>query len=289
MWASFLLLLQSGCIPVAGDRILAADLAPFAEPFRRLDGSAFVAYAPLPGLERRWTRRELQALVPGVEEKEFPHSLCVIRAAAPLREGEVAAAMRASLPADARMEIVRLPRWPLPAGRLEFLLSGLRRSASPGRYQWKGRLIPHGGGRPVPVVAEVRLELVRPVLIARRRVEAGAVIDAGALALEERDAGLPEPPPAADPSAFSGWRTRRALEEGRPVRVQDLIPPEAARAGEMILLTAETEGARVAVQAQALTAGRIGQRVIVETRWNRRKIEARMIAPGRAVAERGRR
>ncbi len=94
MWVSFLLLLQSGCIPVAGEKIVAADLAPFAEPFRRLDGSAFLAYAPLPGLERRWTRRELRALVPGAEETEFPASLCVIRAAAPPQAGEIAAAMR---------------------------------------------------------------------------------------------------------------------------------------------------------------------------------------------------
>ncbi len=183
---------------------------------------------------------------------------------------------------------MRLPGWPLPAGRLEFPLSGLKRSAVPGRYQWKGRLIPHGGGRPVPVAAEVRLELVRPVLVSRQRVEAGAVI-AAALVLEERDVGLPAPPPPEDPATFAGWRARRALEAGRPVRVQDLIPPAAARAGETILLTSETDGARVAVEAQALTAGRVGQRVIVESKWNGRRIEARMTGPGRAVAEGARR
>jgi flagella basal body P-ring formation protein FlgA len=286
VWISFLLFLQGGCIPVAGDRILAADLAPFAEPFRRLDGNAVIAYAPLPGLERRLTRREMRAAAGAGSEADLPDSLCVIRAAGPLEPDGIAAAMRASLPDDASLEILGASVWPVPAGRLEFPLSGLRRTAVPGRYRWKGRLVPHGGGPSVPVAVEIRLRLRRLVLVTRDRLEAGAELTEQALVLEERDVELPAPPVAPDPASFAGWRSRRSIEAGQPVSGRDLIPPAAARAGQTVTLIGEGESARVAVEARALTAGRVGDRVLVQSGWNGKRIEARLVGPGRAVAER---
>lgn len=286
VWIPILLFLQGGCIPVAGDRILAADLAPFAEPFRRLDGNTVIAYAPLPGLERRLAKRELRAAIGVGSEAGLPDSLCVVRAASRPLEGEIADAMRGSLPPDVRLEILRAPSRPLPAGRLEFPLSGLQQTAVSGRYRWKGKVVPHGGGRSVPVAVEVRLLLRRPVLVARRRVEAGAELTEETLAVEERDVGLPALPAAQVPTSFSGWRARRAIESGQPVSSRDLIPPVAARAGQTVTLIAEGNSARVAVAARALTAGRVGDRVLVQSGWNGKRIEARLVGPGRAVAER---
>lgn len=286
MWLPVFLLLQGGCIPVAGDRILAADLAPFAGPFRGIDGNTFVAYAPLPGLERRLTRRELGAVVRGIPRADLPESLCVVRAASRLEAAGIAAVLRPLLPKDAELEILRVPDGRLPAGRIEFSLSGLRRFAPPDRYQWKGRIVPHGGGRSVAIVAEVRLRLRRPVLVARQRMEAGTVIEPSLLALEVRDVGVPVPPDAPDPGSLGGWRTRRTLEAGEPVAVRDLIPPAGARAGETIVLTAKARGMTITVEGRALTAGRIGDRILVESLWNGKRIEARLIGAGRAVAER---
>jgi flagella basal body P-ring formation protein FlgA len=130
------------------------------------------------------------------------------------------------------------------------------------------------------------LVLNREVLVARQRVEAGTVIEPGMLELEVRDVGFPAPPPPADPGSLAGWRARRDLEAGETVRTRDLFPPAAVRAGERVFLIAQSESARVTVEARALTAGRIGDRVILQSGWNGRRIEARIIAPGRALAER---
>lgn len=286
MWIAMLLILESGCVPVSGDRIVAADLAPFIEAFRSLDPGRVVAYAPLPGLQRRLTRRELLAAAGSATGAgQLPVSICVVRAAGRIDVAEVAAAMRKSLPADAELEILRAPAWPLPAGRPEFPLTGLRRLAGTGAFQWKGRLIPHGGGRSTPVAVEVRVRLQRPVLVARRAIAAGTVLDAGDLATELRGVGLPPPAAAPDPGAYSGWRARRAIAAGQVVSARDLAPPLAAKPGAAITLIAESQGARVAVEAEAITAGRLGEYLLVKSRLNGKRIRAKLTAPDQAVAE----
>ncbi len=286
MWLAFLFLLEGGCIPVAGDRILAADLAPFVEAFRAVDGRAFVAYAPAPGIERCLSRRELAATAGGrAAAPTLPESVCVVRASVQLDVAAVAEAMRTALPADAELEMLHVPSWPLPAGRLEFPPHGLRRTPQEGVYFWKGRLVPHAGGRTAPVAAKVRIRLQRPVLVAGRDIEAGEMVREGDLIIAERDVGLP--PPAAVPASgsYAGWKARRRLEAGRPVLPSALQPPPAAHAGGEIVLTSEVGAARVSLAARAATGGRLGDSILVASPLNGARIRARLTAAGQAQAE----
>jgi flagella basal body P-ring formation protein FlgA len=282
------MVLQSGCVAVAGDRILAGDLAPYVQAFAGLDPQTVIGYAPLPGLERRLTRNDLQrALGEQGSAGNLPASLCVVRLATRVDAEVVRKEMQARLPEDAQLDLVEWSSAALPAGRPEFALTGLRRTPEPGRYIWRGRWIPDRGGRSAPIAAVVRIRLSRPVLVAARDLAAGEALAHGDLKTEVREVALPAAPAAAEVRDLSGYRTRRPIAAGQAVEPAYLVPPEAARAGQPITLVCESGAARIAVEAQALTAGRLGGVILVKSPLNGKRVRARLDGPGRAVAVEG--
>jgi flagella basal body P-ring formation protein FlgA len=273
---------------VAGDQILAGDLAPYLPAFSRLDPKTVLGYSPLPGLERRLTRGDLQRALGAAEDvaAEFPSSLCVVRKVSRLDPEIILKAMRARLPVDARLELLQWPSAALPEGRPEFAPSGLRKMPEPGRYVWRGRWVAEPGGRSSPIAAVVRIRLTRPVLVAARDIATGEVLGTGDLRTEERDVVLPEETVPLGVHDFSGYRARRPIAAGQAVHAAHLVPPEAARAGQPVTLICESGAARIAVEAQALTAGRLGEVILVKSPLNGKRIRAKLTAPGRAIAER---
>jgi flagella basal body P-ring formation protein FlgA len=285
MWTAFLLLLPSSCVTVAGDRILAADLAPSVRAFESLDPQTVVGFAPLPGLERRLSRSELvRVLGQGTAAQDLPPSICVTRSSRPVDPEWIRRAMRAVLPEDAELELLQWPESPLPAGRPDFALAGLRAAAEPGRYNWRGKWISDSGARSMPLAATARIRLRRPVLVATRALEAGAVVTPDDFALDWREVVLPPPPAPAEPSSLAGYKVRRPLQAGQTVEPGSLVPPQAARAGETVTLVCESGAARIALEAQVLTAGRLGDVILVKSPLNGKRLRARLEAPGRAVA-----
>ncbi len=287
MWMPLLLLMQSGCVAVSGDQIRAGDLAPFVAALSNLDPQTVIGYAPLPGLERRLTRSDMRRAVgASAAFPELPASVCVVRAASSMGAGEILSAMRAALPEDAELHLLDWTAAPVPSGRPEFSMTGLKRTAEPGRYVWRGRWIPEQGGRSIPVAARVRIRLRRPVVVAARAVESGAVLAPEDLAVEQRDVPLPPGPAQPEPRTLAGYRTRRPLAAGQPVELAQLIPPPAARAGQTVTLICQSGTARILLEAEALTAGRLGDVILVKSPLNGKRLRARLEGPGRAVAER---
>ena len=94
--------LAADCVPVSGDRILAADLGRAVPAFAALSPELSLGYAPAPGARRTFSAAELARLAkrygvtadPGVEA-------CVIRPARILTCEQVAAVMQARLPMPA--------------------------------------------------------------------------------------------------------------------------------------------------------------------------------------------
>jgi len=289
MLAAFLFLLQTGCVAVHGDRILAGDLAPALPAFKTVDAGLVLGYAPAPGIERWMTRRELgRALKGKVMPSELPARLCVVRASRKVSPAEVAAAMRRALPAGVKLELIQTPDGSLPEGDLGFALSGLRQAGEPGLYHWRGRLTLAGSGRSVPFPVTVRILVRREVAVARRHLAAGETIADGDIATEFREEAFwpdRKAPPAA---SFLGWRVRRDLAPGQVVEARQLIAPVAAKAGDRIALVVERGAARLSMEATVLTAGRVGDLVLIRTPLHRRRLRARVAAPGMAILEEGR-
>lgn len=272
------------CIEVAGDRILARDLAHVVPAFERVDPSAVVGYAPNPGLVRWLLRSELSAVLgAGMPEADLPHRICVVRKARVPGNDELLEAMRKVLPADAEVTLVRAPSLPIPAGAIEFHTSGIRSSGLPGIYTWKGRIVPSGNGRSVPVTVVVRIRLERVVLVAGRTVAAGSLITAGDLQKEVREVGWPPPQPIEEGQTFEGWKARRRLEAGTILDPDWLAPPLAVKRGEKVTLVAEQQGAVLRTETTALTGGRAGDLIFVRSPFSSRRIRARLVRMGEAL------
>ncbi len=287
MWVPLLFLFQAGCIAVSGDRILAGDLAPSVAAFSSIDPHSVIGYAPLPGLQRRLTRSELRhALGSRGADADLPASLCVVRRASRIRPEAIRSAMQAALPEDAALELIDWTAAAVPAGQASFSLAGLRRTAEPERYVWRGLWMPEGGGRSIPIAARVRIRLRRPVLVAARALEPGIALGPGDVTTQWRDLAFPLGPAQPDPRSLAGYRTRRPIAAGQPVDVAQMIPPPAARAGQTVTLTCASGKIRVSVEAEALTGGRLGDVILVKSPLSGKRLRARLEGPGRAVAER---
>src|SRR5581483_1039988 len=123
---------QSGCVQVAHDRILLSDITPAVPALSsRPAGSQFIGWTPVPGSRRTITSRELLRTTrrEGLALSEGDvRDVCVERAVAPLNATEIGAALsRVPEVAGAEIEIVDFSRVNVPAGRLEFSISGLGR------------------------------------------------------------------------------------------------------------------------------------------------------------------
>jgi flagella basal body P-ring formation protein FlgA len=288
MLALFLFLVQAGCVAVHGDLIHAGDLAAAWPVFETFDANLVLGYAPSPGIERWLTRQELgRALEGKAPLSALPARLCVVRASRKITSGEIAAAMRRALPAGAKLEVIRTPDAPLPEGVPEFPLSGLRQAGEPGLYWWRGRLRLADSGRSVPFAAAVRILVEREVAVARRHLSAGETIAEGDIATVVREEGFWPDRKAQPAASFLGWRVRRDLAPGQVVEARQLVPPVAAKAGDRIALVVERGGARLSLEATAVTAGRVGDHVLLKTPLHQRRLRARILAPGLAILEEG--
>lgn len=280
----FLLALQTACVEVAGDRITAGDLAPVIAAFQRLDSATSLGYSPAPGIVRWLGRREMAvALGAAATPAELPPRICIVRKTVKPSEEALATAMKKVLPPDASLSILRLPAADVPEGEHQFPLSGIRSAGQHGVYCWTGRVLPAGGGRSVTLAALVQIRLHRRVLIAQRSLPAGSIITAGDLAAEIREVGWPPPPEAPDPAALEGWKTRRSLEAGQVVDHRWLVGPLTARPGSPVVLAVERAGAKLRIETQALTGGRLGDTILVKGPFAATKLRARLTGPGEAV------
>ena len=148
-----LLLLFAICLPlpageavsieVERDRLTAADLARVIPQWKKLDGSQVIAYAPLPGVERRVSRRQLirwadqHGLKLNIED--LPEAVLVARRMRKLRAEEAlrtvtgAVSQRYQLPVEKlRVRLHGFSEALVPAGKLSFEIRGsLRRLNQP--------------------------------------------------------------------------------------------------------------------------------------------------------------
>lgn len=285
MWKA-IFLLQS-CLAVPGDRILARDLAPHLPALAAAVPETFLGFAPLPGVERRLTRRDLERAVgAGGISSDLPPFICVVRAGQVIREDQLRPAMQTILPADAELEVIRSSPAIAPPGRPQFAISGLRGSAEPGLYVWRGQWIPESGGRSVALAVQVRIRLRRQIVVAARNIEPGTELAPGDWVAEVRDVAVPFKNPLPEEFRLAGSKSRRRIAAGEPLRPADLISPQVVRAGEVLTLISGAGAARIAVEVQALTSGRLGDIILVKSPLNGKRLRARLADHGLAIAER---
>lgn len=290
----FLSPLAAECGRVAGDRILAGDLARVAPQFSAVEAGTEVGYAPALGVRRVMDAAELQALARrfGIAAAAR-QGVCFERESRTLDRTDVAAAVEREVRAwpegeRIRWELVDHSSFPVPEGTLEFSRRGVAlpaRGVTAGPVLWRGVVRPAAGAG-FPVWARVRLSVRRPVLVAARVIEAQSPLTAESVRVEEREEF---PLWAAPLAALEGGAriARRTIRNGEAIFPAMLAAPRDIERGALIEVTVENGGAHLTVTGRAETAARRGDTVLVRNPETGRRFQARASGPNQAVLRLG--
>lgn len=269
----------AGCLPVMGDRILAADMAQAVPGFAGIAPDVFLGFAPAPGGRRiynspelaRLARRYGLSLEPGVEA-------CFVRPVETLTPERVMAALASTLPA-ARIEVVDFSRQPVPAGALRFPVAGLQTDpSSHAPLLWRGQVCA-AGRDDFPVWVKVRLKVSGKRVVAREWLAAGKPIDLAQIREEpyEGTPGLPEL------SQVVGWIARRPIPAGAVIERQWLDEPADVMRGERVRLEIRSGQAVVWMDGEAQASGRRGELIGIRNLSNGRILRATVIGRDSAL------
>ncbi|MFG0283651.1 MAG: flagellar basal body P-ring formation chaperone FlgA [Phycisphaerales bacterium JB039] len=132
----------------------------------------------------------------------------------------------------------------------------------------------------------VELELRRRTATTRRALGRGEIIEAADVAIDE--AWLAPDVAAAPPGEVIGAVARSSIEAGHIVLATDVEAPVVIERRDRVLVDIVSGSILMQVKMRALEDGRIGDVIELESmepdRRDRRRLEARVNGPGRAVA-----
>lgn len=119
--------------------------------------------------------------------------------------------------------------------------------------------------------AESATYLVAARDLARDEVLTAADIER--VALPEGEAG-----PQDGPATLVGWRTRRVIAQGEPLRPPGVSPPDLVRAGETVHAVYQGRSVVLRIAGTAAGSAAMGERVLVRVDA-RRRLEGVVIGP----------
>jgi len=271
------------CVPVSGERILAADMARVVPAFAGLAPELALGFAPSPGSRRVYNAAELVrlakryglALEPGA-------AACFVRPMETLTRERVAAALKKVMPA-AQIEIVDFSRQPAPPGELQFPADGLDvEPSSHAPLLWRGA-IRAAGQDDFPVWAKVRIAVRGTRVVAVAALLPGRPIAAGQLRVESYDG----PPGLPDLADVIGRAPRRFIPAGTVIERPWLDAPSDVYRGEDVCVEVDSGSARVLLEGQAQSSGRRGEVIAVRNPANGKILHATVTARGRVLVATG--
>jgi flagella basal body P-ring formation protein FlgA len=201
----------------------------------------------------------------------------------PLDPSDIVQAIQRTLP-GARVEVLEYSRRPVPAGRLEFELEGLRRSGADAL--WNGRVL-FGAGRRFPIWARVRVTQTVHCVKAAAELHPGQPVEASQLAVETVEA-FPEPNTCAGSiQEVEGRLPRRRISAGTTLRGAWLGPPKDVLRGEVVQVEAVAGGARLESEGIAEASASRGESVPVRNPVSKKVFKARVEARGKVTVGKG--
>jgi flagella basal body P-ring formation protein FlgA len=261
-------LLASECIRVSSNAIAVGDLAGAVPLLRSLDPKTVIGFTPVPGVERILSTRELLAIArqQGLQPEagvQVP-SVCVERAAYPIDPEQLDRVLQTALGVPAaHLVVLDFSRQPVPAGRMEFSISGLNKppdDAPSSPIIWRGRLV-YEGQRSLSIWAKVRVTVERGALIASEQIPAGSEVGAGQVEMRVAEE-FPFSLPALDSvSQAVGKTTRRTIPAGQRIAAAALMETSDVVRGATVRVEAIDGQALLTLDAVAESSGRKGDQV----------------------------
>lgn len=127
----------------------------------------------------------------------------------------------------------------------------------------------------------VGVQIQRRVRVAHTQIKRRTGISADATTLETR--WLAPTEPIADPLACLGQVCRNTIDPGTVLLVSMLEPPVVIERGEIISARSLAGSVSVSMSVRALSAGKMGELIELESRDRKQKFTARVSGPGQAV------
>jgi flagella basal body P-ring formation protein FlgA len=287
-WHLLFGLALGACFPIEGDRILMRDLAGALPVFAEAGAEQSIGFAPAPGAQRRFSAGELNRLAirNGIGSSELP-SVCFERKLAPLTEEQVLAALRASLPPGAVLELLDFGRVRIPDAKLEFPRGGL----APARMEsprdpviWRGR-VQYAAAQSMPVWAKARVWISLPCAIAVEDLDAGKPIAPGQVRMGNIEGGPFSQSEALSLEQAVGLAPRRLIRAGQTIPRSAVDAPPDVKRGDMIGVEAHVGGALLKFKVRAEQAGRAGDAISVRNVESGKIFQARIVRRGWAAVE----
>jgi len=272
----------AACIPLAGDRILGRDLALANPEFAALPSTMTIGYAPAPGVQRIFAVAELNRIARANRiTLSNPAEVCFEIPMRPMTEAETKEAMLRSLPAGTELTIVELPKTNVPAGRLEFLLAGLERSANGARL-WHGSAR-YGETLRMPIWARVTVERKYVAVVAGKDLPLNVPIDPNSLRMETVSVPLDSERLAERIEDVLGRVPKKSVHAGEPIPLAILNLPPVVHRGDAIKVEVRSGQTRLVFDAVAQGSAGNGEMVDLRNPDSGRIFRARVEDSGRAV------
>lgn len=255
------------CISIPHGKIVARDLAGAVPAFGSLDPETVIGFAPVPGVQRLLSSREVLMLArrQGLETEGTMPSVCVERAVQPISHDDLNAALLNALGvADAHLEILGFSNQGVPPGRLEFAVAGLNKPPSDKPETpviWRGRLV--YDDRSLAVWAKVRITVQRSVVVATERIPAGTAIRPEQLTVNQTVQFPFVSPPLSSISQVAGKVARQNIPAGQRIAPASLAEPTEVLQGEKVRVRVVDGFAVVSLEAIAQSAGSRGDPILV--------------------------
>jgi flagella basal body P-ring formation protein FlgA len=251
-------IVSARCLPVAGDRILGADLVSADAKFAALPATLQLGYAPAPGASRVFTAIELQrvARANGIQATDFFDVCFEIPLHVPT-DAEFVEAMRPALPAEATLRLVDMARAAIPSGKLQFPLSGLEPPAN-GTQLWRG-FVQYTDTRRIAIWARVVITATYITVMTRHALVPDTPIDAASLEVQTKIGPLKREVSASRLEQVAGRVIRHPLPAGAEIPLSLIDEPPAIRRGDLVRVEVRSGLAVLHFDAVAETTVRAGE------------------------------
>ena len=286
-------LVRASCLPVAGDHILGRDLASSDTRFSGLPALLPLAYTPVPGTTRVFTAAELQRIAhdngialgfaPGTNAAQFTEVCFEVPLRVPA-DADFIDPIRQSLPHEASVRLLDMGRAAIPAGRIEFPMSGLEPPAvgNDGAQLWRG-FVQFTDTRRMPVWARVVIAVTYTAVVTRKALAADTPIETTTLEIATRSGPLKHEVTASRIEEVTGRVVLRPIRAGAEIPVSLLGEPPAIRRGDLVRVEVRSGQAVLHFDAIAQTTVRTGEIAELRNPVNGKTFRARAEAGSKAV------
>lgn len=141
------------------------------------------------------------------------------------------------------------------------------------------------GGAHAPLRLSGRAAVTAEVAVLANPVARGAVIKDSDVQFERRPRAEIGRDAVTDRAQVVGLAARDALEPGRPLRMAQLMKPEAVQRNEQVTLIYEVPGIVLTVRGKAAEGGAEGDVISVLNEQSKRIVQGVIVGPGRVVVD----